>query len=59
MAGLEDLVKVKDRNSDGSIEALTREIMDSDNFDLSEASKIFAKKQSIYENVTVNEGPLV
>lgn len=56
---LDKLIKPRDRNSDGSIEEATKEIMDIDHFNVDDASKKFVEKESIYVDVTIYGDPLV
>lgn len=56
---LSSLVKVKDRESAGSIENVVEEVMSEDKFDVSEASKTFVNNESKYVDVTLYENTLV
>ncbi len=56
---LEDMIKPRDEKWDGSIDNAVNEIMDSEHFNVDEASKKFAEKQSVYVDVTIFGDPLV
>ncbi len=56
---LKNLIKLWDRNSDWSIEDVTKAIMDTDNFDVVKASEKFVEQQSAFVDVTLYENTLV